>query len=185
MPTINVDLSNVGEFENLPDGTYLTELTRFYHAPDSGDYGQLRAVWTVIEEGEFLGRTSTEFLSLSPKAAFRIARFLKAFGEELDDDFKFETDDDDEIISPDLVGAQAIIKVETRPDKKTKEPRTNTSIVSVEEMPDGTSAVAPEPEEDDEEEEEEAPKTKAAPTRQAPARRAVAAAAAPKRRSLR
>ncbi len=188
MPTIAVDLSNVSEFENLPNGTYLGELTRFYHSPSSeeGKFGQLRAVYTVIDEGPLLGKTATEFLSLSPKAAFRIAAFLNAFGFELDDDFVFETDDEDvEVVEPDVIGAQVIFKVADR--KINKGPRageviSSTELVSVEEMPDGTASAETadeEPEDEPDESEEEAPKPKAA------VRRPVAAAKAPAKRTLR
>lgn len=199
MPTIPVNLSNVEAFENLPLGEYLGQIDKivFKEARSADKFPQFMVTYTVID-GDQLGRKSSEWLSLSPKAAFRLKKWFAKFG--LDDtdnlsvgdpDATGDPEDGDELSDPDLAGLQVIFKVyEDKPRPGETEKSIRTALVSVEDELDDEepapvpkakkAAPQPEPEEDDDEPEEEEP---------APRRRAVTAApkqaARPARRSLR
>lgn len=187
MPTIPVNLSNVEAFENLPVGEYLGEIEKIVHMEprEAGKFGQLRVQYKVID-GEHLGRTQSEFLSLSPKAVNRLKKWFAKFGDETASVDNLETDDNDEVIEPDLVGFQVIFKVYKERDNRVTDEdaddayRTRTGLVSVEDDEPAPTPKARKPqrqeieEADDEEDDEAEP---------APAR--VATAARPKRRTLR
>jgi hypothetical protein len=183
MPTIPVNLSNVEAYENLPLGEYLGQIDKItYKAPrEAGKFGQLMVTYTVID-GDQLGRASNEWLSLSPKAAFRLKKWFAKFGldntEDLvvgDPDAEGEAEDGDELSEPDLIGVQVIFSVHTdKPRPGETEPSIRTSLVSVEDDVAAEVAGAPAPEEPA----QEAPKAVAAPVRQA---RPAAAARAPRR----
>ena len=186
MPTIPVNLSNVEAYENLPLGEYLGQISKITYKPprEQGKFAQLMVTYTVID-GELLGKTSNEWLSLSPKAAFRLKKWFAKFG--LDDTDNLDVDDDtEELVDPDLVDVQVIFKVhEDKPRPGETEPSIRTSLVSVE---DDDAAPAPkrpakaEAEESDDDADDDEPEEEK-PAR--PARRAVATAKRPERRTLR
>lgn len=188
MPTINVNLSKVEAYENLPLGEYLAQVDKItYKAPrEAGKFGQLMVTYKVIDDGEQLGRASSEWLSLSPKAAFRLKKWFAKFGldstEDLvvgDPDEDGEPEDGDELTEPDLIGVQVIFKVyEDKPRPGETEPSIRTALVSVEDDMSEAEANAPDEEDDEDEEPEEKPAAK-------PKARRPAAAARPQRRTLR
>ena len=196
MPQINVNLGDVEDsFENLPVGTYLAEISKakLREATEEGKFDQLMVTYTVIE-GELLGKVSTQWLSFSPKAAFMMKRFFKAFGLEDLADMDFD-DDTLELLEPDLVGIQVIFKV-TADAKAPGGFRTELASVEDEDpipAPAPKRAAKPvakaaaEPEADDEpaaDDDDGAVEEEAvAPRRAAP--RAAATATKPQRRSLR
>lgn len=195
MPTIAVNLGNVEAFESLPFGKYLGEIEKVtYKEPrEAGKFAQLQVTYLVID-GEHTGRKQSEWLSLSPKAAFRLKRYFNRFG--LGDTENFDVDDDtDELLEPDLAGFRVIFEV--KPDGD----RIRTELVSVEDeapapqpivrRPAAPAAPKPVPakaeaEADEEleeiEEAEEAPAPPARPARPAPV---APARQAPQRRTLR
>ena len=187
MPTIPVNLGNVEAYENLPLGEYFGQIDKIvWKAPrEQGKFAQLMVTYTVID-GEQLGRKSSEWLSLSPKAAFRLKKWFAKFG--LDDTENLEVDDDtEELTEPDLQGIQVIFKVhEDKPRPGETEPSIRTSLVSVEDdvdepAPKPSKAKAAEPEADDDSDDDAEPEPVAA----RPARREVARQAKPARRQLR
>lgn len=215
MPFYAVDLKNVQTFENLPDGKYAGSIdsVTFKEATDPSKYPQVQVTYLVVD-GELTGRRSSEFLSLSPNAAFRLVKWLARFG--IGDEFEgFDRDEDDPSIvnDPYLVGVDVIFEVYRDPKLYQGEVQHRTRLVQV--LEEGTAISAPaapaaapappaaraarpatvaapapaaEPEADDEDETEEAPAAEpAAPT--APARRQftrtpVATATGPARRQL-
>lgn len=191
MPTIPVNLGNVEAYENLPLGEYLGQIDKITFKPprEAGRFPQLMITYTVID-GEQLGRTSNEWVSLSPKAAFRLKKWFAKFG--LDDTENLEVDDEsDELTDPDLIGYQVIFKVhEDKPRPGETEPSIRTSLVSVEDevdeapAPKATKAKAAEPEADDDDDSDD-DDAEEAPVAARPARREVAQPAKPKRRQLR
>ena len=185
MPTIAVNLGNVEAFENLPLGSYAGEIDRitYREAREAGKFPQLMVTY-VVTDGESTGRKSSEFLSLSPKAAFRLKRWFLKFG--LGDTENFEVDDEtNDLLEPDLIGYAVLFTV------KQDGERTRTELFSVESELDTAPAPAPAPvarraaapvaaapaedEMEDIPEEEEAPAPAPAP------RRVPAAPAAPAR----
>lgn len=183
MPTIPVNLGNVEAYENLPLGEYLGQIDKIvYKEPrEAGKFPQLMVTYTVID-GEQLGRKSSEWLSLSPKAAFRLKKWFAKFG--LDDTENLDVDDDtNELNDPDLIGYQVIFKVhEDKPRPGETDPSIRTSLVSVEDDVAAEAAGAPAAQEA---EAEEPAEEAAAPAAERPARRPVATAAKPARRQLR
>lgn len=202
MPTIAVNLGNVEAYDNLPIGSYYGEIDRitYREAREAGKFPQLMVTY-VVTDGDSTGRKSSEFLSLSPKAAFRLKRWFMKFG--LGDAENFEVDDEtNDLLEPDLIGYAVIFTV--RQDGE----RTRTELVSVEsevEAPAPAPAPAPvarraaapapvaapaEDELEDIEEEEPAPAPAPAPApRRVPAAPAAptrpAGRPAPQRRTLR
>ena len=197
MPTIPVNLSNVQGYEELPVGEYLAQIDGIVHKPsdDPDKFAQLMVKYQVID-GELLGKTATEWLSLSPKAAFRLKKWFAKFG--LDDTENLEVDDDtDDLTEPDLVGYQVIIKSFDERDKRkaADDPdafRRRIGLVSVEDeveapapAPKRASAKANEPEEPEDETDADDEGEEEAPAPRRSARREVAKPARPQRRTLR
>lgn len=192
MPTIPVNLADVEAFESLPEDEYLGQIDSITLQPatEQGKFDQLKVTYAVIEEGEHLGRKQSQWLSLSPKAAFRLKKWFDKF--EFGDLENLEVDDEtNELIEPDLVGVQVIFKVFKERDKRVADEshpdayRMRTDVVTVEDDMSAPAApaakAAPEPEADEDDAESE-------PEEEKPARRVAAApkAAAPvKRRTLR
>ena len=203
MPAIKVDMSQAEGYENLPLNEYYGQIDKIvYKAPrEAGKFPQLMVTYQVID-GELLGKSSNEWLSLSPKAAFRTAKWFAKFGIDLEDtelvvgdpDEDGEPEDGDELTDPDLVGTQVIFKVYKERDKRVSDPeaddayRVRTALVSVEDDEPAPApkkapkrASAPPAEDDDtgddsDDEPEETP---------APRPRRVAQPAKPARRTLR
>ena len=153
-------------------------LVRGTEADDRAAANQRRPL--AVSEAQF----PSEWLSLSPKAAFRLKRYFDRFG--LGDTENFDVDDDTlELLEPDIVGYQVIFEV--KPDGD----RIRTELVSVEDANPPAPAPAPvkakpaapkaeaEPEAEEAEDEDEtvdADEAKPAPRpapRQAPARQAT------------
>lgn len=189
MPTIPVNLGNVEAYENLPLGEYLGQISKITYKPprEQGKFPQLMVTYTVID-GELLGRTSNEWLSLSPKAAFRLKKWFAKFGLGDTDDLQVD-DDSEELTEPDLVDIQVIFKVhEDKPRPGETEPSIRTSLVSVEdELEPATTAAqnAPDPEPAADDSDVEPAEEAAVAAAARPARREVARPAAAKRRQLR
>jgi hypothetical protein len=198
MPIIPVNLGAVEAFENIPFGTYLGQIDKigYREAKEQGKFASLMVTYTVIEEGDFLGRKQSEFLSFSPKALYRMKLWFAKFG--LGDVPEFDVDDTtNELLEPDLVGVQVIFGVSKDGT------RDRTELISVEDDMSEPVAAAPAPvratrpapvavaavEVVEEEEEEAVAEAVAAPV--APRRvtrapvEATAARPAPQRRSLR
>lgn len=194
MPTIPIDFSGVESFDSLPLGQYEGSIDKVELRPtdDPQKFDQIMATY-LVTEGELVGRKQSEFLSLSPKAAFRLKKWFDKFGlaESLD---ALDFDDDSNLLlEPDLVAYNVIFRVyeDSRLYKGEKQIRTELVEVlddapapaptPVKATRKAAPAATPEPEEEGEEEEEE---EEAAP---APVKRrasAPAAAAAPARRRL-
>jgi len=190
MPTIPVNLGDVTS-DDLPEGTYLAQVDVHKYNEPTGDKQQsVRMGYEVIEEGDQLGRKTSQWLYFSEKAIFRTKKHYAKFG--LEDLENFEVaDDSDDIIEPDLIGVQVIIESKLETDRRDPNgpKRARTYLISVEddmsealEPPKSSTKVAKpakvEAEEtDDEDDEEEAP----APRRVATARRPAASG----KRSLR
>jgi hypothetical protein len=189
MPTIPVNLSNVQGYEELPVGEYLAQIDSIVHKPsdDPDRFAQLMVKYTVIDEGA-LGKTATEWLSLSPKAAFRLKKWFAKFG--LDDTAELNVDDDtEELLDPDLVGYQVVIKSFDERDKRkaADDPdafRRRIGLVSVEDEV-GSPAASPSRAEKAEPETAEEDEGEAEPVAAAPSRREAARPARPQRRRLR
>jgi hypothetical protein len=187
MPVIPVNLSKAVAYEDLPHGTYLAQIDSVIYKPtDKPDkFDQLMVKYTVIEEGSLLGKTVTEWLSLSPKATGRLKKWFSKFGEENTDNFNVD-DDTDELTEPDIAGYQVIILSYEEVDKRKPvgDPdrlRTRVTLVSVEDEIGEREPAATAAAEDDEEEEapaEEKPRAAAQEVRKA-------APAKPARRTLR
>lgn len=205
MPQINLDLTGVETYDNLPVGKYYGSVDKieYREAQEEGKFPQLMATYMVIE-GELVGRKTSEFLSLSPKAAFRLKRWLNRFGIE-DDIVALDIDEDTNLLmEPDLVGVNLIFEVYVDPKLYQGERQIRTRLVEVEEEetpappPKKTAKPKPAPveeeedddeeveaeadEEDEEEEEEEAPPPK--PKRTFSPSRPAKAATGPARRVL-
>ena len=136
MPSVNIDLSKVEAFESLPFGSYLGEVSKikYMEARESGKFAQLMVTYVVID-GVSITKKQSEWLSLSPKAAFRLKKWFAKFGcgdlNLQDECFDAETD---ELIEPDLIGVKVIFSV--RPDGE----RVRTELTSVEDDMDAPVA---------------------------------------------
>jgi len=167
MPVIPLDFSSVETFDNLPISKYYGSIDKVELRPasDPAKHDQLMATY-LVTDGDQLGRKSSEFLSLSPKAAFRLKKWFDTFG--LADDLEaLEVDDDTNLLTnPDLVGIDVIFEVYLDPKLYQGEKQIRTRLVEVlEDAPApvpapkaraaAKPAAVPEPELEEEEEEEE------------------------------
>lgn len=163
-----MDFSGVENFDSLPFGKYYGSIDKveLREATDPTKFQQVQVQYLVID-GEHLGRRQSEFLSLSPKAAFRLKKWLDhfAFQEELTGlDFNEDTMQLDD---PDLLGVNVIFEVYQDPKLYNGEKQTRIRLTEV--LDD-----------------ESLPPVEPTPPPPAPARRApapVPAAAAPARRA--
>lgn len=198
MPTIPLDFSNVESYDNLPLGKYFGSIDKIELRPaaSADKFDQLMAVFLVID-GELTGRKSTEFLSLSPKAAFRLKKWFDMFGLA-DEMTGLDIDDDtNQLTDPDLVGINVIFEVYEDPKLYQGEKQIRTRLTEVLEdepapaPPPRAAArrpVAAAPAPADDTEDEDPPEDEPAPVAAAPARRplpARPAATSPARRTLR
>jgi len=141
MPSINIDLSKIEAFENLPFGSYLGEIAKIQYkeAREAGKFAQIMVTYVVID-GVSITRKQSEWLSLSPKAVYRTKKWFAKFGcgdiTLTDESFDPDTD---ELIDPDLIGVKVIFSV--KPDGE----RVRTELTSVEDDMDGGSTPPPPP----------------------------------------
>ena len=180
MPVIPIDFSSVETFDNLPLSKYYGSIDKVELRPasDPAKHDQLMATY-LVTDGDQLGRKSSEFLSLSPKAAFRLKKWFDQFGlaDELE---ALEVDDDTNLLTnPDLVGIDVIFEVYQDPKLYQGEKQIRTRLVEVLEdapapvpapkaraavKPAAKAAPAPAPELEDVDEEEEEEEAAPAPT---------------------
>lgn len=133
MPRIHVGLSDVVAFENLPLGEYLADIEKIELQPTTkeGKFDQLKVTYVVVD-GELLGRKQSEWLSLSPKALFRLKKWFAKFGVPDTDDLEVD-DETNLLLEPDLVATRVIFKVyNDRPRPGETEPSVRTALVTVE-----------------------------------------------------
>lgn len=105
----------------------------------------------LVTDGEHLGRKQSEFLSLSPRAAFRLKKWFDKF--DLEGEFTgIEVEDaSNQVISPDLVGVDIIFKVYQDSKMYQGEYPTRVELVSVADTygqpaePQVEASVEPEP----------------------------------------
>jgi hypothetical protein len=184
MGNYQIDIKNAPTYEDLPTGTYEGQIDKFiFREPRvEGKFPQVMATY-LVTDGEHVGRKSSEFVSLSPKAAGRVATWLKRFGEYIDldqiDAEGFEYDEDTmEITNVDVVGLDVLFRVKrdgVKFNSDPPEPRYTTELVEV--LGDGAAPSAEETPAAPAEEPAEEEKPKATPR--------AAAAAKPRRRQLR
>ena len=141
---ITLNFEGVEAFDSLPEGRYLGSIDKIELRPasDPSKFDQLMVVYLVID-GPHIGRKSSEFLSLSPKAAFRLKRWFDRFGIT-DDIAALDVDDDTNLlIDPDLVAVNVIFRI--RKDGEYQgEPRIRTELVEVvDELVPAAAAPAP------------------------------------------
>lgn len=116
MPIIPTNLADVEEFDNPPVGEYYCEIAKITYRParQQGKYPQLMVQYTIID-GDQIGRSMSEWVSMSPKAAFRLKRWFNKFGlgdVNLDDGAYDDPDaETPELVNPDLKGVRVIVKV--------------------------------------------------------------------------
>lgn len=143
MPVIPLNFDGVQTFDNLPEGRYYGSIDKveFRAANDPSKSDQLMVTYLVID-GDHTGRKSSEFLSFSPKAVFRMKRWFDKFG--LADDLEsLDIDDDTNLLmDPDLVGVNVVFRV--RKDGQYQgEDRIRTELVEVVDEPAPAPAPAP------------------------------------------
>jgi hypothetical protein len=132
MPQITLDLTGVETYDNLPISKYYGSIDKieYREATEPGKFAQLMITYMVIE-GELVGRKTSEFLSLSPKAAFRLKKWLNRFGIE-DDLVALDVDEDTNLLmEPDLIGINVIFEVYQDPKLYQGERQIRTRLLEV------------------------------------------------------
>lgn len=185
MPSVAVNLGDVKGFSTIPIGEYEGQIDKMEHRPPvaAGKFPQLMVTYVCIEEGDQLGQKTSEFLSLSPKADFRLKKWFDKFG--LGDLETYDYDEETMLVTdPDLVGIRVVFKqYEDKPKPGETENQIRTALVTVLDELDITpsaktaEAETEEVEEPEPEVEESKPARVVRPPRQS--------AEPPKRRTLR
>lgn len=114
---VPVDFSDVEEFEVIPAAVYaaVVESVEFVEAKDEEHYPQLKIVYTITEDGEYLGKKVSQWLSFSPKSTFWMKSFFDAFGIT-DSLSELVVDEDTQVVTkPNLEGSVVAIKVLVQP----------------------------------------------------------------------
>lgn len=183
MPSVAVNLADVQSFSNLPVGEYDGQIDKMEHRParSEGKFPQLMVTYVSLEEGDTLGKKTSEFLSLSPKADFRLKRWFDKFG--LGDLEAYDYDEETMLVTdPDLLGIRVVFRCyEDRPKPGETENQIRTELVTVLDELDVTPAKAEVEEEAEETEEPEAEEPKVVRVARPPRQTAEP----PKRRTLR
>ena len=111
MPQVNVDFSDVQEFELLPEGDYVVEIEEVEVKQSSTGKAMMSLQMTVREPEEHQGRKLFDNMMLEGNALWRTKRELNAIlGDVPDGAFNFDTED--------LVGTQVGVYVGHRKWKK-------------------------------------------------------------------
>lgn len=84
------EFENDGEFEELPDGFYLAQLEKVVPGTKKGPSGyiQVRLQWRIMAPGKWRKRVHSDFISLAPKAAWRMRELFDATGYTYDSDLE-------------------------------------------------------------------------------------------------
>lgn len=90
------DVDELPDFEPLPEGDYLCMVVKVEEkeAGESG-YGGVNVRWEVQRPREHKGRLVFDYVSFSPKAAFRVRDFWDALQFDYDSDFEEVVNDSD------------------------------------------------------------------------------------------
>lgn len=147
MPLIPLDFGSVDAFDNLPLGVYPGQIDKIELRPatDPTKFDQLMVTY-LVTDGDSLGRKSSEFLSLSPKAAFRLKKWFDKFGI-VDQMTGLNVDDETNLlVDPELVGVDVMFKVYEDPKLYQGEKQVRTALLSVEDYGDEVGAPEAEPE---------------------------------------
>lgn len=125
MARINVDFSEVEEFDNIPKGDYPVVIEKV-EIRDSQTSQHQYLNWTlVVSEGEYKDRKLWLVTSFSPKALFRMKQVfdnLAIFGEGEEVDIDFD-DESGLVTSPELAGLPAIAVVKIEKDRQSNTDR--------------------------------------------------------------
>ncbi len=111
---VNVDFSEVEEFEAMPKGNYDCVIEKVeVRDSNSSDYQYLN--WELkVADGEFKDRRLWFITSFSPKALFRLKQTLENLGM-YDEDLNFDFDDESgAVLDPVLVGLPCTAAVSQR-----------------------------------------------------------------------
>lgn len=171
---IPLDLSNVESYDSLPVGRYFGQIDKVEYRPTDtpGKFDQIMVTY-MVSDGELLGRKQSEFLSLSPKAAFRLKKWLEKFAD-ISEFTELEVDEDTNLVtSPDFVGVDVLFEIYQDPKLYQGEIQFRCRLVEVNPSTSTTPNGAPAT--------RSAPPPAPAPTRAAPPARAAAPAAPPAR----
>ncbi len=107
--TINVNFSEVEDFELLPAGVYPVAVTNVEESENPGPSGYTYLNWEfTITEGEWENRKQWTITSLSPKSAFRLREVLVALGADPEE---LNAPEGVEIEPTDYMGANCLISV--------------------------------------------------------------------------
>jgi len=112
MPKIKINISDLSDFEPLPEGIY-TVMIESYEERVSQNSGNPYISWTyvVIEPEEYSGRKLWDNTSLSPEARWRLGNLWKACG--------FESDGSEvDIDTDEMVGCTLKVLVTQAPSRK-------------------------------------------------------------------
>lgn len=111
MPHVNVDFSEVEEFETLPVGDYYVEIDEAELKQSSTGKAMLTLQLVVKEPEEYEGRKVFDNLMLEGRALWRTKQTLEVLlGDMLEGRYELDTDE--------LVGAQCMVTVAHRIWKK-------------------------------------------------------------------
>lgn len=108
MTKLNIDLSQVKEFDLLPKGKYpaIVEELELRESQNGNQYLNWKFAFT---EGDNEGRVQYMMTSLKPKALFRAKAVFVALGIK-EPTFDIEVDDDTNVVTnPQLIGTPCII----------------------------------------------------------------------------
>jgi hypothetical protein len=101
----------------------VVEGLEYIEAKSEDKFPQLKALYTITEDGELQGRNIGQWLSFSPKSLFRMKAFFDAFGAEVSE---LVVDEDTlNVTSPDISGAVVQIKVLVQPHYLDKSRKVN------------------------------------------------------------
>lgn len=117
MPKVNVDFSEVQEFEALEKGEYSAIIAKLtYVEPASDDkYPYLNVEFDITEPGVD-NRKVWKVWSLSPKALWRMKQDLENLGLDTEEGMDIDYDEDTmEVTEPEVVGMPCVLVIEQRP----------------------------------------------------------------------
>jgi len=117
MTKVNVDLSNVKEFEALPAGKYEAIIESVQHG--MSQEGKPTLKWTfAVAEGEYTGRKLFMNTSLQPQALWKLKATFDGLGLSTEDAegnptaIDLDVDDEtNELTEPNLIGVAVLLTV--------------------------------------------------------------------------
>lgn len=116
MQPLVIDFTEIDDSGLMNEGVYPAIVTDAQILPNSAKDSQ-NIVWHFeITEGDYSGRQMRFWTSFKQTVLWRMKAALKAAGVDMTKPIQFEIDEDNHVLSPEIVGKPVLIVIVNQPD---------------------------------------------------------------------